>query len=65
MINLDHRQQVRRPGTDLSQSIQVIHRDTLGLDEIEAHQDAHRLEHVLSPQVEGRLAEFFEVSTPR
>ena len=39
--------------------------DTLGLNELEAHNDAHRLEHVLSQQVEGRLAEFLEKSTTR
>lgn len=31
--------------------------DTLGLDWTEAHEEAHRLEHALSPRVEDRLAE--------
>jgi len=31
--------------------------DTLGLDWTEAHEEAHRLEHALSPRVEERLAE--------
>jgi DtxR family Mn-dependent transcriptional regulator len=30
--------------------------DVLGLDWIEAHEEAHRLEHALSPRVEDRLA---------
>src|SRR5436309_16032692 len=30
--------------------------DILGLDWIEAHEEAHRLEHALSPRVEDRLA---------
>lgn len=32
--------------------------DILGLDWIEAHEEAHRLEHALSPRVEDRLAAF-------
>lgn len=31
--------------------------DILGLDWMEAHEEAHRLEHALSPRVEDRLAE--------
>lgn len=31
--------------------------DTLGLDWIDAHEEAHRLEHAISPRVEERLAE--------
>ncbi len=31
--------------------------DTLGLDWTEAHEEAHRLEHAISPRVEDRLAE--------
>jgi DtxR family transcriptional regulator, iron-dependent repressor len=31
--------------------------DVLGLDWMEAHEEAHRLEHALSPRVEDRLAE--------
>ena len=31
--------------------------DTLGLDWTDAHEEAHRLEHALSPRVEDRLAE--------
>ena len=31
--------------------------DTLGLDWTQAHEEAHRLEHALSPRVEDRLAE--------
>jgi DtxR family Mn-dependent transcriptional regulator len=31
--------------------------DTLGLDWTDAHEEAHRLEHALSPRVEERLAE--------
>lgn len=31
--------------------------DTLGLDWTDAHEEAHRLEHALSPRVENRLAE--------
>jgi DtxR family Mn-dependent transcriptional regulator len=31
--------------------------DTLGLDWIDAHEEAHRLEHAISPRVENRLAE--------
>jgi DtxR family Mn-dependent transcriptional regulator len=31
--------------------------DTLGLDWTEAHDEAHRLEHAISPRVEDRLAE--------
>jgi DtxR family transcriptional regulator, Mn-dependent transcriptional regulator len=31
--------------------------DTLGLNWTDAHEEAHRLEHAISPRVEGRLAE--------
>jgi DtxR family Mn-dependent transcriptional regulator len=31
--------------------------DTLGLDWTDAHEEAHRLEHAISPRVENRLAE--------
>src|SRR2546428_3443226 len=31
--------------------------DTLGLNWTDAHEEAHRLEHALSPRVEDRLAE--------
>jgi Mn-dependent DtxR family transcriptional regulator len=35
--------------------------DVLGLDALEAHEEAHRLEHAVSPQVEPRLARLFVV----
>jgi DtxR family transcriptional regulator, Mn-dependent transcriptional regulator len=31
--------------------------DTLGLDWVDAHEEAHRLEHAISPRVENRLAQ--------
>jgi DtxR family Mn-dependent transcriptional regulator len=37
--------------------------DILGLDWMEAHEEAHRLEHALSPRVEGRLAESLGMPT--
>jgi DtxR family Mn-dependent transcriptional regulator len=37
--------------------------DVLGLDWMEAHEEAHRLEHALSPRVEDRLAESLGMPT--
>src|ERR671918_592551 len=37
--------------------------DTLGLNWTDAHEEAHRLEHALSPRVEERLAELLGVPT--
>jgi DtxR family Mn-dependent transcriptional regulator len=37
--------------------------DVLGLDWMEAHEEAHRLEHALSPRVETRLAESLGMPT--
>jgi DtxR family Mn-dependent transcriptional regulator len=37
--------------------------DILGLDWMEAHEEAHRLEHALSPRVEDRLAESLGMPT--
>ncbi len=37
--------------------------DTLGLDWTEAHEEAHRLEHAISPRVEDRLAELLGMPT--
>ena len=37
--------------------------DILGLDWMEAHEEAHRLEHALSPRVEDRLAEILGMPT--
>src|SRR5437868_6958833 len=39
--------------------------DTLGLDWTEAHEEAHRLEHALSPRVEDRLAEMLRMPSTR
>ncbi len=51
-------------GREIAESMARRHRllerwltDTLGLDWTEAHEEAHRLEHALSPNVEHRLAE--------
>jgi len=52
-----------RRGRALAEAMARRHRllerwltDVLGLDWIEAHEEAHRLEHALSPRVEDRLA---------
>src|SRR2546426_7115089 len=55
------------PYTTLFRSAEVMARrhrllerwltDTLGLNWTDAHEEAHRLEHALSPRVEDRLAE--------
>jgi DtxR family Mn-dependent transcriptional regulator len=37
--------------------------DLLGLDWVKAHQEAHRLEHAISPEVEERLAELLNHPT--
>ena len=37
--------------------------DLLGLDWVKAHQEAHRLEHAISPEVERRLAEILHHPT--
>jgi len=34
--------------------------DTLGLNWTDAHEEAHRLEHALSPRVEDRLADILK-----
>src|SRR5438874_12976647 len=39
--------------------------DTLGLNWTDAHEEAHRLEHALSPRVENRLAELLGMPSTR
>lgn len=64
-IRLHGKREIRltRKGLDIAQTIARRHRlierwltDVLGLDWARAHDEAHRLEHALSPVVEERLA---------
>jgi DtxR family Mn-dependent transcriptional regulator len=59
-----------RRGLTLAEVVARRHRllerwltDVLGLDWMEAHEEAHRLEHALSPRVEDRLAELLGMPT--
>ncbi len=62
-VNSDHRIQLTDSGRRAADSINRRHRlterflvDTLGLDWVSAHKEAHRLEHAISDQVEARLS---------
>jgi DtxR family Mn-dependent transcriptional regulator len=59
-----------RKGRGLAEAMARRHRllgrwltDTLGLDWTDAHEEAHRLEHALSPKVEDRLAALLGMPT--
>ncbi len=60
-----------KKGLALAQSLARRHRllerwitDVLGLDWATAHDEAHRLEHALSPKIEERLAEVLGMPSP-
>ncbi|HJN93979.1 MAG TPA: metal-dependent transcriptional regulator [Dehalococcoidia bacterium] len=62
-VAADHRIQLTESGRQAADSINRRHRlterflvDTLGLDWVSAHEEAHRLEHAISEQVEARLS---------
>lgn len=64
-VRVEHRKEIHLTGKGKKVAEGILRRhflterlltDILGLDWVKAHQEAHRLEHVISPEVEERLA---------